>query len=619
MFALLDSLSRKRIEASVIISMSILTNDQLTRLSFSIYENRGVYAFLVGSGLSRAAEIPTGWEITLDLIRRVALVQGEEDQPDWAAWYRGKTGKKPDYTALVGELGLSPDERRSILHSYIEPTTEDREQGRKVPTAAHFAIADLVRTGSLRVIVTTNFDRLLEGAMRERGVEPTVVASVDALKGAEPLAHSNCYLLKLHGDYKDARILNTDDELSEYPPEYEELLERIFDEYGLVVCGWSGEWDHALRTAILRSPNRRYSMFWTTRGGLGEGAEELIEHRKGVLINIEDADTFLVETRDRIETLERTHRQNPQSVDLLVSTTKRYLSKTEHHIQLDDLLTSEARSLVEKLESENFSAHGDWNAEEFRRRIAIYEAISEPLVQMVGALGRWGADSDVTTMMGIVRFVCSKVNEIKEGLTPWINLLAYPAVLLVTAYGIGLVRSQRWQALHIFLSSEMEDRYREKPQRVVETLFLWSWGGGCDDYWRMLERMDDRKTPLSDHLCELFGKWSESYAGVVSSFEELYETWEILGSLTYCERYTLEQLRVAVSKDSGSSCELVPVGRSGWHHLTCHQIIRHIQSDGIKQNLLEAGFGKGQDNFFEAAISNFMQNAGRMQRPFFGV
>ena len=50
--------------------MSLFDNDPLTRPAFSIFENKGVYAVLVGSGLSRAAEIPTGWEITLDLIRR---------------------------------------------------------------------------------------------------------------------------------------------------------------------------------------------------------------------------------------------------------------------------------------------------------------------------------------------------------------------------------------------------------------------------------------------------------------------------------------------------------------------------------------------------------------------
>jgi hypothetical protein len=39
--------------------------DPSTALAFSLFENKGVYALLLGSGLSRAAQIPTGWEITL--------------------------------------------------------------------------------------------------------------------------------------------------------------------------------------------------------------------------------------------------------------------------------------------------------------------------------------------------------------------------------------------------------------------------------------------------------------------------------------------------------------------------------------------------------------------------
>lgn len=155
-------------------------------------------------------------------------------------------------------MGASPEERRSILHSYIEPTEDDHAEERKVPTVAPRAIADLVRGGYIRVIVTTNFDRLMENALRERGIEPTVVASVDALAGAQPITHSSCYILKLHGDYKDARILNTEAELRGYPPQYDGLLDRIFDEHGLIVCGWSGEWDDALRAVFLRAPNRRY-------------------------------------------------------------------------------------------------------------------------------------------------------------------------------------------------------------------------------------------------------------------------------------------------------------------------------------------------------------------------
>lgn len=84
--------------------MSILSGDPLTQLSFSVYENKGVFALLLGSGISRAADIPTGWEITLDLIRRVARAQGVDDQPDWAEWYREQTQEEPDYSTLLEGL-----------------------------------------------------------------------------------------------------------------------------------------------------------------------------------------------------------------------------------------------------------------------------------------------------------------------------------------------------------------------------------------------------------------------------------------------------------------------------------------------------------------------------------
>src|SRR5665213_300999 len=167
--------------------MSPSIADLRTQLAFSVYESKGVYAVLLGSGLSRAASIPTGWEITLDLIRKIGLAQGAKEQTDWAEWYRTQVGTEPNYSSLLEELASTQEERRSILHSYIEPNVEEREEGRKVPTAAHRAIADLVANGFIRVVITTNFDRLLENALRERGVEATIITSVDALSGAEPI------------------------------------------------------------------------------------------------------------------------------------------------------------------------------------------------------------------------------------------------------------------------------------------------------------------------------------------------------------------------------------------------------------------------------------------------
>jgi hypothetical protein len=68
-----------------------------------------------------------------------------------------------------------------------------------------------------------------------------------------------CTIIKVHGDYLDTRIKNTPDELASYEPALDRVLDRVFDEFGLIICGWSAEWDTALGSAIERCPNRRFT------------------------------------------------------------------------------------------------------------------------------------------------------------------------------------------------------------------------------------------------------------------------------------------------------------------------------------------------------------------------
>lgn len=593
--------------------MTLLQNDPITQLAFSLYENKGVFAVLLGSGLSRSAEIPTGWEITLDLVRRVAEAQGTPAQSDWAKWYREKTGQEPNYSVLLEEIASSPDERRAILHRYIEPDEQDREEGRKTPTKAHHAIAQLVRAGYVRVIVTTNFDRLMENALREQGIEPTVVASADALAGAEPLTHSRCYLLKLHGDYKDARILNTDQELSAYPDAYNRLLDRIFDEHGLIICGWSGEWDHALRTAFLRASNRRYPVYWAARGTLGSGAQELATHRAAKAIPINGADEFFQLLQQRVETLEQSQRQNPLSVDLLVSSAKRYLAKPEYRIQLDELFAQETDRLLVQLDSETFSAQGQWSQENFRARVQQYESVTEPLARMAGVLGRWGDGKDFDVVLDVLRGLYHHAGRIGSGLTYLLNLRSYPAVLILTAYGIGLTKAERWDTLLKLFLSVLASENRE-PQRVVSTLFLWSWAGGEQQIWQQLEGLDRHKTPLSDHLLEVMTHWRKSFTGADPNFELLFERFELMGSLAAFHENDEAQLEKTIEASAARNDVLawMPVGRSGWHNAVARKLLQELEDESQVAELLKAGFAKGSRRFLQLFVENFKLYARRM-------
>ena len=158
--------------------------DPILSLAVSVYHNKGVYSLLLGSGISRSSGIPTGWEIVLDLIRQVAHLREEACDPEPDAWFKRTFGLEPNYSDVLDQIAKSPTERLQVLRGYFEPTEEELAEGRKRPGAAHKAIAQLIARGYIRVVVTTNFDRLLEQALAEIGIQPVVISTEDAVKGA---------------------------------------------------------------------------------------------------------------------------------------------------------------------------------------------------------------------------------------------------------------------------------------------------------------------------------------------------------------------------------------------------------------------------------------------------
>lgn len=315
--------------------------DPLVSLAFSVYSGKGTYALLLGSGISRPSGIPTGWEVVLDLIGKVAKVEGEDGGPDPVAWFKQKHSASPDYSKLLDAIAKTPAERQQLLRGYFEPNEDERAQGLKSPTAAHKAIAQLVLAGYVRVIITTNFDRLMEKALEESGIAPAVISTPDQVAGALPLAHAAVTLIKLHGDYLDTRIKNTEPELAAYEPALSALLDRVIDEYGLIVCGWSAEWDIALRAAIERCPSRRFTTYWTTLAPVAGQAKRLVDHRRAEVIQIRDANQFFEGLWEKVRALADLASPHPLSAKIAVATVKRYLVDPSAKIRLRDLVVEE--------------------------------------------------------------------------------------------------------------------------------------------------------------------------------------------------------------------------------------------------------------------------------------
>ena len=414
----------------------------------------------------------------------------------------GNFREKPDYSDLLNELTSTPEERRSILHGYLEPTEDEREQGLKVPTAAHRAIARLVRDGFIRVILTTNFDRLTEQALSAEGIAPTVISSDDSLKGAVPLIHSPCTVVKLHGDYLDTRIKNTEEELSEYSADMNQFLDRILDDHGLIVCGWSAGWDTALRVALMRAPNRRYGMFWAQVGTLTDHASDVIRHRQADVIKIEGADAFLGTLADQVQALEDRKTVDPQNITLLLATVKYYIPRSECRVKLSDVIDTLYRDLRKKMAE---SALSVGSLQKITDRIIKLDKLSEAMVRSFGIILRYDA-IDIKSCISFIEGLSSELEKRESATESSVSSNYYPALLFFYGCGLSLIFSGKMKDLYNWLTFDLkvgtEDRlpssgcfrFKSSPKQF-------------GTYWREMEGCLDSPAPLSKHLFDLFSEW----------------------------------------------------------------------------------------------------------------
>lgn len=430
--------------------------DPRVSLATSVYSSPGVYALLLGSGVSIGAGIKTGWGIVQDLVRQAATAADPADAGAGAAaaedpegWWE-EHGEGPlGYSGLLAELATTAAARQNILKSYFEPQPDATgEMAAISPGAAHRAVAQLVLRGSVRVILTTNFDRLIERALEEVGISPQVIHSPAQFDAATPLCHSKCTVIKLHGDYLDLHLRNTVDELEEYPSEQQQFLARVLDEHGLIVCGWSADWDHALARAVEGTRSRRYPMYWSHLGPLGEAARKLTAQHKATPIPEMTADEFFPDLVHRLEALDRMS-ELPISRDMAVARLKRALPDPVRRIELSDLI-DEAVGKVVALANQQRYPLGNTSYEDSVRG---YRADSDTLLHLLAT----GVFHDNGTHDRHWVKALQRLSRIRSPFTGGFNealeqLRHYPALLGTWTAGAAAVLAQREDLLYRLLT-----------------------------------------------------------------------------------------------------------------------------------------------------------------------
>lgn len=446
-------------------------------LATHMHAQPGVYALLLGSGVSTGAGMPTGWGVVTQLIRRVAAAAdpkneeaGDEAAKDPEKWWADNHDTDLGYSGLLETLGATPAVRQNLLEGFFEPNADERAEDIKVPSKAHRAVAELVKRGYVKVILTTNFDRLVEQALDEVGVAAQVISSPDEVHGMKPLAHAKATVIKIHGDYLDLGTRNTVEELSDYPSEWKDLLRQVFDDYGLVISGWSGEWDKALVHTLQSSPNRRYPLYWDQRSSKGKAAQQILANRGGQTIDRPSADDMFADLLASLDALERLAAP-PLTTAMAIARLKQYLPDPVRHIDLYDLVIGAADDLAARIAQQPVYIPG-LTADQMQPMWQQCLADTSQLASLV-TVGVWH-DLNGTHDQLWIDALTRLVNASRDTQTTTQELLTnarlWPALLLFASTGIAATARRRDSLLIKMSITAQRERLNTRRPAAAELL-----------------------------------------------------------------------------------------------------------------------------------------------------
>lgn len=545
-------------------------NNQIISIAYSTFINKGAFALLLGSGISRKSGIPTGWEITLKLIAQIATLERKDPKGDLEQWYKDYFGKDPDYSDILEQLTNTPEERINLLRPFIEPSIDELEQGLKTPTIAHRQVARLVKDGYVKLIVTTNFDRLLENSLKDLGVEPTVISNPEHIENSIPLIHSNITIIKINGDYLGTKFLNIKSELEKYDPRLVDMLRFVFENFGLITCGWSAQWDIAL-VSILKSANKfRYTNYFTYLNRINSDLNDLSNFRKGELVKINDADSFFSEIIEDIKALEGGNDQHPLTGQIVLQRLKKYVVKEESIIALHDLFQNVTDDFIMKTALVSLS--GIPNKENIKITRDEYLKRLDVILILITNAGYWAKEYQFTILLNsIKRITVSSEKNYNGNYTEWFNISYLPSLILRYALSIASIAKGNFKLVYLLATTEVQTKYKNEP--LVK----------LTDPWEVIskDRLNEIEEaryhiPMSELVFKFLRPYFKELIPLDSGFDACFDYYEILYAIMY-NRYI--------------SDDWYPGGKFAYkNNKPIDQYLSNAQKEGNNFELIKAGF-----------------------------
>lgn len=248
-------------------------------------DNEKRYCFILGAGASKSSGIPTGEEMAKRWHDELVACTAPEELQDLKRRLkvRSITPSSKNYFGLYA-LRFFP--RYSNGSAYLERTLEQAQ-----PSLGYYPLATLLASSENNLVITTNFDSLVEDALFIYTEKKPLVISHELLTKYIDFNTRRPIVAKLHrGLFFDP--LNREEQVNGLIGKWKDILHQAFRIYTPVVIGYAGG-DHSLMD-FLSKEAKLDGLYWCYRHDEPSAEiQALVEKHDGYFVPIEGFDEMM--------------------------------------------------------------------------------------------------------------------------------------------------------------------------------------------------------------------------------------------------------------------------------------------------------------------------------------
>jgi Caspase domain len=287
-------------------------------------------------------------------------------------------------------------------------------------------------------------------------------------------------------------------------------------------------------------------------------------------------------------------------LELFADQVKDLLSDSTHRIRLDDLVSAEVRRALSLLGDELFPMNDTQvTGDTIACRLRQYERAMRRVLAVAILLAKWAGEVHQPALERLVSRLAD-VNCQRSGTVVWLGLRWYPISLLMYTAGVSALSVNNYASVATMLTTHLSTTVMgEDASEAIVAVVDGILEAERLDAFKLLPRHEKHHVPRSEYMFKEVQPDVEDLLFLGSSYESLFDRFEVLQALVYADLAGRESAHV-----------WGPPGRFCWKHARRHtgspfvSLVEEAKEQGVDWQPLKAGLFSGSlDRFVEIATA----------------